>query len=77
MQLLLERKDVNPDSPSKSGQTPVSRAAADGREGVVKILLERNDVDPNSSTKSGETPCMLAIRNGHDRVAELLQAQRS
>ena len=76
MKLLLERKDINPDTPdTKYGQTPLLWAAEQGHEGIVRLLLGRNDVDPNSSCKSGRTPLTLATENGHDRVVELLQAR--
>ena len=76
MKLLLGQKDVDPDAPHTTyGRTPLSWAAGEGHEGVVKLLLRRKDVNPNSSSQSGQTPLMLATKNGHDRVAELLRAR--
>ena len=53
MKLLLERKEVNPNSSNREGQTPLLLAAQDGHEGVVKLLLERKEVNPDSSDKDG------------------------
>jgi len=46
VKILLEREEVNPDEPDNDGQTPLSLAAMNGNEGVVKILLGREEVDP-------------------------------
>ena len=76
--LLLGRIDVNPDIPDlEYGQTPLSWAAGNRCEGVVKLLLGRKDANPNSSDKSGRTPPMLAAGSGHYRVAQLLGARHS
>jgi len=69
--LLLGRRYVNPDSPSESGGTPLSWAAQNGHEGVVKILLERNDVNPDAR-RFGHTPLSWAAENGHERVVKIL-----
>ena len=75
--LLLERKDVNPNTPEMiGGQTPLSLAARSGHEGMVKLLLERNDVNPDSSTKFGETPLFLAIETGHEGIVKLLLGRK-
>ena len=71
--LLLGRRYINPDSPSKAGRTPLSWAAENGREGVVKLLLGRKDVSPDiPDTEYGQTPLSLAAENGCERVLELL-----
>ena len=56
MKLLLEREDVNPDSPDNRGKTPLSLAAENGHDGVVKLLLEREDVSPDRPDNYGQTP---------------------
>ncbi|OBT54158.1 hypothetical protein VE04_10305 [Pseudogymnoascus sp. 24MN13] len=48
-----------------SGRTPLSRAAEDGSEAVVKLLIERDDVDANSEDNSGQTPLWWAIDSYH------------
>ena len=56
MKLLLERKEVDPDSSDSHSQTPLSFASSGGHGGVVKLLLQREDVNPNSSYGNGLTP---------------------
>ena len=60
MKLLLEREDVNPNTPNSNGRTPLSFAAERGLEGLVKLLLEREDVDPDSPNTNGRTPLSFA-----------------
>jgi len=68
VKLLLERSDVNHDTPEKRyGQTRLSAAGENGHAGVVKLLLERKDVNPNSFSNSGRTPLMLAAGNSRAR----------
>ena len=70
--LLFGRRYVNPDSLSICGRTPLSWAAENGHEGMVKLLLGRKDVSPNSSGKLGQTPLWLATGNGHEGIVKLL-----
>ena len=71
--LLIGMRYVNPDSSSKSGRTPLMRAAANGHEGVVKLLLGQKDVNPDTpNTKNGRTPLSLAAKNGHEGIVKLL-----
>ena len=74
VKMLLERKDVNPNTPdTQYGQTPLSLAAENGHEGVVKVFLERRDVNPNTpDTIYGQTPLSLAAENGHEGVVKIL-----
>ena len=74
VQMLLKRKDINPDHAEiKYGRTPLSRAAAWGREGVVRMLLERKDVNPDQAdTEYGLTPLMLAAMAGHEGIVKIL-----
>jgi len=63
VKLLLERKDVTPDTPdtpdTEYGRTPLSWAAMSGYEGIVKLLLERKDITPTPPTRS------MAERRSH------------
>jgi len=69
---LLGYRDVNPDAPDTwYGQTPLSWAARNGHEGIVKLLLGRGDVNPNSSSKSGRTPLSWATKTGHEGIVKL------
>ena len=49
VKLLVERGDVEANSKDDSGQTPLSYAAEDGHEAVVKLLQTWNKI---SSTQS-------------------------
>ena len=75
VKLLLEQKDVTPDTRDEYGRTPLLWAAMNGHEGTVKLLLGSKDVNPNSSSNSGETALGLATYYRHHRVVELLQVQ--
>ena len=74
---LFGGRYVNPDSQSVSGRTPLSWAAGNGHEGVVKLLLWRKDINPNSSFDFGQTPLLWAARNGHEGIVQLLLAQNN
>ena len=53
MSALFQRKSVKPDRPDAGGQTPLSWAAENGHDGVVKLLLGWEDVSPNRQSWSG------------------------
>ena len=72
MGLLVGGKYVNPDRPDNDGRTPLSLAAKNGHDGIVKLLLGREDVSPDRPDNYGKTPLSLASWEGHDRVVELL-----
>ena len=69
--LLFGRRYINPDSLGESSQTPLSYAAKNGHEAIVKLLLERKDVNPDSS-EHGRTPLSRAAENGHEAIVKLL-----
>ena len=73
MGILLGRSDVNPKTPGRYGQTPLSLAVGNGHEGVVRILLGRNDVNPDTADTQGteklgpdykELTCGVLLRFG-------------
>ena len=72
VKLLLDRKEVNPDSKDNHGQTPLQRAAEGGHEEVVKLLLDREEVNPDSRDHHGQTPLQCAAKGGHEGIVKLL-----
>ncbi|EON63614.1 hypothetical protein W97_02842 [Coniosporium apollinis CBS 100218] len=46
------------DSKNEYGRTPLSWAAEQGHEAVVKLLVERDDVKANLEDKTGFTPLL-------------------
>lgn len=56
----------------KHRQTPLSWAAENGHEGVVRQLVQRDDIDVNSKDDKGPTPLSWAAREGHEAVVRLL-----
>jgi hypothetical protein len=84
VQLLLDRgADINTQggnvglkSKSQFGRTPLSWAAGNGHEGVVKLLLETGKVDVESKHRFGRTPLSWAAGNGHEVVKPLLETRQ-
>ena len=72
MKILLEREEVNPNKPDNSGQTPLTYAAKNGHEGVVRILLGREEVNPDRTDNEGRTPLSFAAEYGHEGVVKML-----
>jgi len=73
---ILQSKPQRPDHRfpkfSTGGCTPLSFAAGNGHEGVVKILLGREEVNPNKPDNGGRTPLFFAAQNGREGVVKIL-----
>jgi Ankyrin repeats (3 copies)/Ankyrin repeats (many copies) len=72
--MLLE-DGYDSDCKDSHDRTPLSYAAVDGHEAVVKLLLARADVEINSKSEYGRTPLSYAAENGHETVIKLLLAR--
>ncbi|KAL8364889.1 hypothetical protein RB595_003936 [Gaeumannomyces hyphopodioides] len=80
LKVILQRADqigtdIGIDSKDEVGRTPLSWAAGNGHEAVVKLLLATGKVDIESNNNwDGQTPLSWAARNGHEAVVKLLLA---
>src|SRR5271154_3810358 len=74
MTALLATDGIDPDSKNDYGQTPLSWAAENGHEAVVKLLLATDGVDPDPKDSQGQTALSWAAANGHEAVVKLLLA---
>ncbi|PWW73261.1 ankyrin, partial [Tuber magnatum] len=72
VKLLLERRDIDPNTADSSGRTPLPWAAERGHGGIVKLILDRDDVNPDIPDLGGNTPLELSLSRGHTRTVELL-----
>lgn len=70
--LIASNKDLDVDEKDDKGRTPLTLAAVDGREEVVKLLLETGKVDVNSYDRRGYTALYYAIMGRHNAVIHLL-----
>src|SRR6202034_4113065 len=70
MVVLLKGRH-NLDSKDSNGQTPLSWAARNGHEAVVKLLLEKG-AELETKDNNGRTLLLWAARNGHEAVVKLL-----
>lgn len=71
---VLLKQGHHPNSRDTSGRTPLSWAAANGNEVVVKLLLATAGVDVDSGDYLYQTPLALAAESGHESVVKLLLA---
>jgi ankyrin repeat protein len=76
--LLLDTDKVDGDLNAKDtyGQTPLSRAAQNGREDIVKFLLKSKKVNVDAEDEDGTTPLLWAVQNRHREISELLLGTR-
>ncbi|KAL8330732.1 hypothetical protein RB593_001618 [Gaeumannomyces tritici] len=84
LSVILQRADqigTEIDIRDRKGRTPLSWAAQNGHEAVVKQLLATGKVDVDSKDSDGRTPLSWAAgngdwdaENGHEAVVELLLA---
>jgi hypothetical protein len=65
----------DPDIKDSYAQTPLSWAAENGQEAVVRLLLAKDGVDPDRKNGGGRTPLSGAAGNGHEAIVELLLAK--
>ncbi|KAL3447469.1 ankyrin repeat-containing domain protein [Aspergillus insuetus] len=72
LDLRAEGAGVDLNLGDSEGMTPLACAAAEGREGVVRILLEMEGVNIEARDKKGMTPFAWAAGNGHEGVVRML-----
>lgn len=70
IQHLLEKFD--PNSRDSYNRTPLSWAAKNGHEAVVRLLISTGKVEIDSRDKNNRTPLSLAAKNGHEAVVKVL-----
>ncbi|KAM6516691.1 hypothetical protein FALCPG4_014865 [Fusarium falciforme] len=69
--LLLVTGKVNVDTKDWNGRRPLSYAAENGHEAVVRLLLDRG-ARTEAAHNEGRTPLSYAAANGHEAVVRLL-----
>ncbi|KAF6782272.1 hypothetical protein CSOJ01_16013 [Colletotrichum sojae] len=72
VKLLTERRDVDVNSKSVSGRSPVFWPASHGYEPIVATLMEAG-ADPTIMDCDGNTAIMMARKNGHEKIAKMLE----
>ncbi|KAL7945818.1 hypothetical protein V8C42DRAFT_357458 [Trichoderma barbatum] len=72
VEALLKTIDVT--ATDYDGATPLSWAAYQGQEAIVKLLLAIPGVVPDTKNNFGYTPLSLAAYRGHEAVVKLLLA---
>ncbi|KAF6782348.1 hypothetical protein CMUS01_16724 [Colletotrichum musicola] len=72
VKLLAQRRDVDVNSRSVSGRSPVFWPASSGDEPIVATLMEAG-ADPTFMDCDGNTAIMIARKNGHEKIAKMLE----
>ncbi|OAA34802.1 Ankyrin repeat-containing domain protein [Beauveria brongniartii RCEF 3172] len=72
VRILAQRLDVDVNSLSIAGRSPLFWPSNYGYEKVVAILLEA-DADPSLVDENGDTAVIVARKNGHESIAKVLQ----
>lgn len=70
--LLLIRNGANPDTPDKSGITPLHVAAEQGNEEMCFYLIKKGKANINAVDQHGSTPLHYACFQGRRLIADLL-----
>jgi ankyrin repeat protein len=69
----LLRNGYDADVKDSYGRTPLSWAAGNGHEAVVKLLLEKGvELETKDKSNYGQTPLSWAAGNGHEAAVKLL-----
>ncbi|KAG7289878.1 hypothetical protein NEMBOFW57_006255 [Staphylotrichum longicolle] len=71
VETLLQSSNNN-DLKDSFGRTPLSWAAGNGHEAVVKMLLDTGKVGVDLKDNDGRTPLLRAAGNGHEAVVKML-----
>ena len=72
----LLRKEQYVDHKDSYDRTPLSYAAENGREAVVRILLDQAGVEVDCEDAEGRTPMSYASSSGNVEVAKLLMERK-
>ncbi|KAF2967480.1 hypothetical protein GQX73_g6090 [Xylaria multiplex] len=64
--------DHNADATDVDHRTPLSYAAENGNETIVRLLLDTKEIDPDLQGFNGRTPLSYAAENGNETIVRLL-----
>jgi len=70
--MLLARREIDPNNQDAHGDTPIGSAAQAGRAEIAQSLIKRSDVDVNRPNRTMYTPLIWAASRGHPKIVELL-----
>ncbi len=72
VKVLAQRAEVDGNSMSIAGRSPLFCSAAYGYEQVVATLIEAG-TDPSPVDENGDTALIVARRYGHRKIVEMLE----